>query len=176
MKMLRKEDLSRIGFVNKSSGFKGNLSCIIEIARPEKILNRKFLFILLEGLPVPFAIENMELNGSELIVKFEDIDSEQQAKKLSRKEIYADKQRQKKKNDLLSWKDLAGFVVVDENHGEAGLIEDVMEYPMQMIAKCRLNDKEFMFPLNEDIVIDIDEEGKIVYVDLPDGLLDLYME
>jgi len=176
MKMLRKEELTRIGFVNKSSGFKGNLSCIIEIARPEKILSRKFLFILLEGLPVPFAVEHMEMNGSEFIVKFENVDSELQAKKLTRKEIYADKQPEKKKNDLLNWKDLAGFSVVDENHGDAGRIEEVLEYPMQMIAKCRLNEKEFMFPLNDDIVTDIDEDGKIVYVDLPDGLLDLYME
>jgi 16S rRNA processing protein RimM len=174
MKMLRKENLSRIGFVNKSSGFKGNLHCIIEIAHPEKILNNKFLFLILEGLPVPFAIEEMELNGSELIVKFEDVDSETEARKLSRKELYAEKQRHKKKNELLSWKDLVGFSVVDENHGDSGKIEEVLEYPQQMIARCIFNGKEFMFPLIDDIVIDINEEEKIVYVELPNGLLEIY--
>ncbi len=174
--MLRKEDLSRIGFVNKSSGFKGSLSCILDIARPEKILNRKFLFILLEGLPVPFAVETMEVNGNELIVKFEDVDTEQQAKKLTRKEIFADKQPKKKKNDLLSWKDLAGFSVVDETHGETGEIVEVMEYPMQMIARCSSNGMEFLFPLNDEIIIDIDEKKKIVFVDLPEGLLSMYLD
>src|SRR4249920_3082627 len=106
MKILRKEDLKRIGFVNKTSGFNGNLSCISSIARPEKLLKRKFLFLILEGLPVPFAIETIEVNGEEVLVKFEDVDSELQAKKLLRKEIYAEKMHDKKKIDLLSWPDL----------------------------------------------------------------------
>ena len=84
--MLRKEDLSRIGFVNKTSGFKGSLSCITNIVRPEKLLKSKFLFLILEGLPVPFAIEKIELRGEEFIVKFEDVDSEENAKRLLRKE------------------------------------------------------------------------------------------
>jgi 16S rRNA processing protein RimM len=174
--MIRKEDLTRIGFVNKSYGFKGSLNCIIEIAHPEKLLRRKFLFLILEGLPVPFAVQEMEIDGNEMFVKFEDVDSEIEARKLSRKEIYADRQKQKKKNDLMSWKDLSGFSVVDDTIGELGLIEEVMELPMQFIARCKQEEKEFMFPLNDDFILEIDEVEKIVFVDLPEGLLDVYLK
>ena len=176
MKTLRKEDLSRIGFVNKTSGFKGNISCMIDIARPEKLLKNKFFFILLEGLPVPYATEKIEMKGDDLIIKFEDVDTEEQAKKLLRKEIYAEKFKGKKKNDLLSWKDLVDYMAIDTISGEIGLISEVLEYPKQMIAKCLVDGKEILFPLNDDIIVDIDDEKKIVFVELPEGLLDIYLK
>ncbi len=176
MKILRKEDLKRIGFVNKTSGFKGNLSCVTDIARSEKLLKSKFFFLILEGLPVPFAVETLEIKGDELIVKFEDVDSEQQAKKLLRKEIFADILLGKKKKDLKSWKDLVNYTAIDNISGEIGIITEVYEYPMQMIAKCLVDGKEILFPLNDDIVLEIDEDEKKVFVELPEGLLDVYLK
>ena len=176
MKILRKEDLTRIGFVNKTSGFNGNLSCIINIARPEKLLKGKFFFLILEGLPVPFAFEKIEMKGEELIVKFVDVDTEEQAKKLLRKEVYAEKFKGKKKNDLISWKDLVDYTAIDNISGEIGIISEVLEYPKQMIAKCLVDGKEILFPLNDEIVVEIDDEEKKVFVELPEGLLDVYLK
>ena len=175
MKILRKEDLVKVGFVNKTSGFKGNVSCITEINKPEKLYRSKFLFLILEGLPVPFAVETIEVKGNELIIKFEDVDSEQVAKKLLRKEIYADKFKEGKKIDLISWNGLLDYTVIDTTSGVIGKIEEVLEFPMQIIAKCLVNGKEVLFPLNDEIVIEIDEEEKKVFVDLPDGLLNVYL-
>ena len=174
MKILRKEDLTHIGLVNKVSGFNGNLSCTIVIARPEKLLKNKFFFLILEGLPVPFAVEKMEMKGEELIVKFADVDSEQAAKKLLRKEIFVEKMQGKKKNDLLNWKDLVNYTAIDNNNGEIGIIKEVLDYPMQMIARCMDNDNEILFPLNDDIVLEIDDTEKKIFINLPDGLLDIY--
>jgi 16S rRNA processing protein RimM len=32
-----------------------------------------------------------------------------------------------------------------------------------------------MFPLNDDLIVEIDEEAGILKVDLPEGLIDLYV-
>lgn len=173
--MLKKEDLTRIGFVNKTVGFKGELSCITDISRPEKLLKADFLFLILEGLPVPFAVEEMEIRGNDILVKFEDIDSEISAKKLLRKEIYSQKLKGKASAEVISWKSLVDFTVTDTVHGELGKIFEVMEFPMQYIAKCMYRDKEILFPLNDDIVIEINEDEKRIQVELPDGLLDVYL-
>lgn len=130
---------------------------------------------MLEGLPVPFSIEEIEQRGNDLLVKFVDVESEADAKKLLRKEIYTEKQRAQKKSDILSWFDLKGYMAIDEDAGELGVIIEVMELPQQMIAKCIFNGKEILFPLNEDIIIDINEKENILYVKLPDGLIDIYM-
>ena len=176
MKILSKENLTRIGFVNKTTGFKGKLSCVTDIARPEKLLQSKFFFLILEGLPVPFAIEEIEMKGDDIIVKFEDVDSEEQAKKLLRKEIFADKLKGKNKQDLISWKDLIGYAANDASFGKIGIIEDVFEYPMHTIAKTSLNGVEILFPLNDDVILEINDDEKIVFIDLPEGLLDIYLK
>ena len=146
------------------------------LAHPEKLLKQKFLFVIIDGLPVPFCVQEMELRGEEeIIVKFEDVDSEIEARKLSQKKLFAEKIRATKKEDIVSWNDLTGFTIIDSTDGDLGIITEVIEYPMQMIAKCIVKEKEVMFPLNDDIVTDIDENKKVVYVDLPEGLLEMYM-
>ena len=170
------KDLVQIGIINKVSGFKGKLSCIVNIAHPERLLKQKFLFVILEGLPVPFFVEEIEFKNDDLLVKFEDVETEADAKKLVRKEIFSERIKVQKKKDVLTWNDLKGYNVIDEVHGELGIIEDVQEFPKQMIAKCMMNEKEILFPLNDEIVVEIDDDQKIVYVDLPDGLLDIYLE
>jgi 16S rRNA processing protein RimM len=175
MKFLEKKNLTSIGRINKVSGFKGEVSCLVTLAHPEKLLKHKFLFVLIEGLPVPFLVQSIEFKGDDLIVKFEDVDNEIQAKKLSQKELFAEKIRATKKNEIITWNDLTGYKVIDENHGELGTIEEVLEYPMQMIARCTFKEQEIMFPLNDDIVIEIDDAKNIVHVDLPEGLLDVYL-
>lgn len=173
--LLDKKSLSPIGKVNKAVGFKGELSCLVTLAHPEKLLKHKFLFVIIDGLPVPFLIQEIEIRGEEeIMVKFEDVDSELSARKLSQKKIFAEKIRPIKKEDVVSWNDLTGYNVVDSADGVLGIITEVVEYPMQMIAKCMVKDKEVMFPLNDDIVTDIDETKKVVYVDLPEGLLEMY--
>ncbi len=176
MIFLDKKKLTPIGQVNKAIGFKGELSCLVTLAHPEKLLKHKFLFVIIDGLPVPFKIEQIEIRGEEeIVVKFEDVDSELEARKLSQKKLFAEKIRAAKKEDIVSWNDLTGFNVVDSVDGELGIITEVIEYPMQMIAKCIVKEKEVMFPLNDEIVTDIDAKKKVVYVDLPEGLLEMYI-
>jgi len=174
MKRLRKEDLTRIGIIRKSSGYKGAVICQLDV-ESKKISKKKFFFVLLEGFPVPFEVEEAEFGEYEMKVKFFDLDSEDQARKIVQKEIFAEKFSEKKKNKIESWTDLVNFLAEDETYGELGIITNVVEYPQQMIAHCMVKKKEVLFPLNEEIVVNIDYEKRIVVVDLPEGLLDLYL-
>ena len=76
----------------------------------------------------------------------------------------------------MSWKDLIHYTAFDAEYGEIGIIQEVLEYPMQMLAKCLVNGKEVLFPLNDEMVTDINAEDKIVFVELPEGLLDVYLK
>jgi 16S rRNA processing protein RimM len=56
-----------------------------------------------------------------------------------------------------------------------GEIIEINEYPQQFVATVSYRNKEVMFPLNEDMIIEIDEDEGTLLVDLPDGLLDIYL-
>lgn len=57
-----------------------------------------------------------------------------------------------------------------------GEILEVKEYPQQFLATVNYKETEVLIPLNEAFILEIDMDKKVVKFDLPEGLLELYME
>lgn len=103
-----------------------------------------FVFVQRDGLFVPFrSSEIAALMGEEIWVKRTDIAEED--------------------DDLLTWQDLVGYNVMDEDK-EIGVIADIDESTINTLAT--LEDGR-MIPLHEDFITEIDEEAKILHVNLP---------
>lgn len=168
--------LTRIGFVSKPHGFKGELVFAIENGTPEEYVDADFFWIELEGNPVPFFIEEIKITGSGMIVKLDDINTEAEARKISGKKIFADDVLIASMEEEISWESLIGYMIFDEAHGQLGLLERIEEYPQQIMAHCNVNGKEVLFPLHDDLITDIDDEKKELHLRLPDGLIDLYLK
>jgi 16S rRNA processing protein RimM len=58
---------------------------------------------------------------------------------------------------------------------ELGEIEEVIEQPMQVLAKLTIQNKEVLIPLHSETLKKVDKKHKRVYVELPEGLLDIYL-
>lgn len=175
MKEITKDNLQYVGFVRKVSGFHGGLMLAIENGADEHYEAVKFFFIELEGKPVPFAVEEIILKRQDFIVKFEDVNDVETAKKLLNKKVFVEKDVVAEIEVAASWSDIVGYTVIDNSAGNLGVIEGVEEYPQQWLARCIVKGKEVLFPLNEDTVTEIDDEQKTVYLELPEGLIDLYL-
>jgi len=171
------KDHFRIGTVSKTKGLKGELQLYIDFDGAENI-NIKSLFLDIAGKLVPFFVESIKYGPKNVAYLYlEDIDTIEKAANLTKKDIYlSNKQKPKKKKDEFTLKDLKGFLVVDENEGELGIIEAIHEYPQQMIAAVTYQGAEVLFPLNEETIKGIDVVKETLLVDLPDGLLDIYLD
>jgi len=77
-------------------------------------------------------------------------------------------------DDDFSYMDLKGYIATDRTHGELGEIIEVNEYPQQFVATVHYKFTDVLFPLNEDIIVEIDEDEGTILLDLPDGLLEIY--
>lgn len=111
-----------------------------------------FVFVLRDGLFVPFKTENIsELIGEEGFLLRRDLQEEEDGQ--------------------LTWQDLVGYTVLDEGtEGEwttIGVIEAVDESTINTLAT--LEDGRMM-PLHEDFILDIDEEQRVLRVHLPFAL------
>ena len=148
----------------------------IEKGNPEDFTDTDFFWIDLEGNPVPFFVEEIKVNGSGMIVKLEDVNTEAEARIISGKKISVDQATTDSVEDEITWDSLIGYTVFDEAHGKLGILEGIEEYPQQIIARCIVNEKEVLFPLHEDLISAIDDEKKELHLHLPDGLLDLYLK
>jgi 16S rRNA processing protein RimM len=174
---MKTEDCFRIGSILKTKGLKGEMQLYVDFEGVEKIKITS-LFIDLAGKLVPYFVTSIKyLQKSQAYLFLEDIDTIEKASALVKKDLYLpNKLKPKKKKDEFTLKDVKGFIAVDETYGELGEILDIVEYPQQLIASVLYKNKEVLFPLNVDIIKGIDVEGGEIYIALPDGLLDVYLE
>ncbi|MGI4020112.1 MAG: ribosome maturation factor RimM [Janthinobacterium lividum] len=171
------EDCFRLGTVTKTRGLKGELQVFIAFDEPEK-LKFNSLFIELCGKLVPYFVTLFKLPMKNVAyLQLEDVNTIEKAALLVKKDIYLpNKIKPKKKKSEFGLKDLIQFIAVDVNEGELGEIIEIHEFPQQLIATVSYKNQDVLFPLNESIIKSIDVVKGIVLVDLPEGLLDVYLE
>jgi len=173
---MRQEEAFYIGYITKTKGLKGEVQVYFEYDEPE-LLDLEVLFAEINGKMVPFftSVYKLHTNNTGNFY-FDDIDHIDKAQPLIRKRIYLplDKMPDREEEDF-HYNDLKGFLVTDKNHGELGEIIEVNEYPQQFVATVHVKFTDVLFPLNEDIILEIDEDAGTVLVELPEGLLDIYL-
>ncbi len=103
-----------------------------------------FVFVKRDGLFVPFRSEQIaELVGEEGFVLRSDVQDEG--------------------DGTLSWQDLVGYTIEDEGK-VVGKIAQVDESTINTLAVL---EDERMIPLHEDFIVEIDEDARILRVNLP---------
>lgn len=168
-------DYFSIGYVSKTRGLKGELQIYLEIENPQDYKNMESLFLEINQKPVPFFIDKLLLQKNIMYVYLEGIDHIDKANSYVGKGAYVLTKNKPKNTNDNSHKSLIGFTVVDEQLGELGQINSIQELPSQLIANMVYQNKEVLFPLNDQFVTSINKKNKIINVDLPDGLIDLYL-
>lgn len=170
-------DAFYIGYVTKTRGLKGELQLFFEF---EDYLDLDFdvLFLEVNKKLVPYFVDSIKLQkNSTAYLNLEDVDHIDKAQPLVKKKAYLPNDKMPVRDaDDFRYSDLIGFLVIDEHEGEIGHITAVQELPQQFMATVDFNGQELLFPLNEDLILDIDAEEQIIEVELPEGLVDLYRE
>jgi 16S rRNA processing protein RimM len=172
---MTKGKFTKIGFINKLQGYKGEVQCIIERGYVDDYADEEFLFVMLDGIPVPFAVEEIKDKRGAAVIKFENVNNEGHAKRFVDAEVFVEK-RSKKNIEEPNWETLAGYEVIDKTHGSLGVIKSIEEYPQQLIATVIIKEKEVLIPLNEDFLERVEDAEKKLYLNLPVGLIELYLE
>ncbi|MES2417600.1 MAG: ribosome maturation factor RimM [Bacteroidota bacterium] len=174
---MNKEEAFYIGYITKTKGLKGEVQLYFEFDDYED-LDLEVLFADMNGKMVPFFVASHKLYpNSTGLFYFDDIDHIDKAQALVKKKMYLPLSKMPVRDeDDFTYEDLKGFLVFDETHGELGEIIAINEYPQQFVATMLYKEKEILFPLNEDMIVEIDDEEKTLLVDLPEGLLDIYLE
>jgi 16S rRNA processing protein RimM len=129
---------------------------------------------------IPYIIETFEeIKRKEYLVKFEDVNTKEFAEKLVKKEVFITENLFEKwitedeYNTSFSY--IIGFNLLNEKQELIGKIEDVIDLTSHEIAQVFVNSKEVLVPLQESLILEIDEEKKQVVMNIPEGLLEIYL-
>ncbi|GAA4781994.1 ribosome maturation factor RimM [Olivibacter ginsenosidimutans] len=170
-------DCFYIGYISKTRGLKGEIQVYFEFLDYEA-LDFDVVFLELDKKLVPFFVRSFKLQSNRTgYFYLEDMDHIDQAKSLVGKQLYlANEKMPERDPDTFYITDLKGYQVFDQTYGNLGEIIAINEFPQQDIAVVCYKSKELLFPLSDDFIVEIDEESRVLKVDLPEGLIVLYSE
>jgi 16S rRNA processing protein RimM len=162
------------GEVLKTFGAKGELVIRFDRNSPENVDLKAPVFILIDGLPAPFYFKSFERSGNKVKVIFENMESEDLASELVGKRFSSGETNVLKSSVARGTPELAyliSFSVYDKNLGKIGIITDFYDYPGNPCFEVLNGDKQFLIPVNENIILEINTTDKILITDLPEGLI-----
>jgi 16S rRNA processing protein RimM len=170
--MIKKDEIFPIGQIGKPHGVKGELSFSFttDVFEREKC---KFFILEREHILVPFFIQEYRFKGPNSgFIKFEDVDTEEDARELSNLTIYLQKRYlEEVKGNVTDIHFYEGFEVVDNEKGSLGKITGINNNTANMLFE--LAGRNLLIPVSEEYITSIDHKNRIIYMNLPEGLLDL---
>jgi 16S rRNA processing protein RimM len=174
---MNKDDAFFLGRMAKTHGLKGDLSATFDNYNPEDYITTKTLFLEIGNALVPYFIEKFRSHQNKGFIKFEEVDSIEEAKKLMQASIYVPKSELPELDEEeFYFHELIGFQVTDTELGELGEVIEVYDFKNHSVLSVDYKGKEVMIPMHEDVMQETDFDKKEVIVQTPEGLLDVYME
>jgi 16S rRNA processing protein RimM len=172
--MINKDNCILLGTLTKPHGTRGSLVVRFSGLKAEDIKKRGLVFVEIDGLPVPFFIESFQEKTDEtVILKIEGIDTENKAREFLGYPVYVMKDQVKVKTSSGKIRDIRGYQVIDTHLGYIGLAEVVVEMAKNPLLSVINGDKEFLVPVHEDIILEINDKEKVIRIDAPEGLFEL---
>ena len=172
--MIKKEEIYKIGMFNKPHGIHGEL----QFSFTDDIFDRvdcDYFICQFDGIFVPFFIEEYRFRSdSTALVKLEKIDTAERARMFTNVDVYFPmKYAEVEEDSDLSWNFFVGFRIEDVNHGLLGEIAEVDTTTVNTLFVIDREEEELLIPAQEEFIVEIDQQQRIITVDLPEGLLNL---
>lgn len=174
---MTKEECFYLGKIVGKFSFKGEVLIKLDTDEPELYTEMESVFLEYNENLVPFFIEKSSLQKSTLLrVKFEDIDTEEDAEDIIGCETYLPLSLLPELDeDQFYFHEIIGFEVEDAAHGNIGTIVSVNDSTAQPLFEIKNGDKEILIPMNDEFIEKVDKKNKTIYLNTPEGLVDLYL-
>lgn len=174
---MRKEDCFYLGKIVSKYSFKGEVLVKLDTDEPEIYENMESVFVSLGNNLVPFFIDRCRLHKSALLrIDFEEVKDESTADKIIGSELYLPLEMLPPlSGNKFYFHEVIGFTLMDEIHGDIGIINAVNDSASQELFEVEKNGKELLIPVSDDIIKKVDRESKTIHVKTPEGLVSLYL-
>lgn len=164
-----------IGKALKSHGTSGQLRLMIEDQFKGYIREGSFLFIEHNGVKVPYKVISKE-DGAHFVISLDDVTDKKESDKLSGLNLWIpldtvkSRHQRSPRNIKDKWNE---YRILDEESSSVYDIIRVEEYPQQLMAVIKIEEKEILIPLSDQLISSIDKANKMIRMTIPEGLMDL---
>jgi 16S rRNA processing protein RimM len=157
-------------------GLKGELVLKHELGKKSSLKDVKAIFIEdKKNSFLPWFVESTKIKSdNETYLKLEGLETRETAAKLVQKEAWVTEDDFKRLSAKSAPANLLGYTIINNKERLSEVLE-VIEQPHQLLCRIVLNEKEVLIPVNVGFLKKIDHKKKEVLVELPDGLIDIYL-
>jgi 16S rRNA processing protein RimM len=170
-------DYVHIGKIVAPHGVAGQIILEHALGKPIHFKGIDALFVEKnEGSFIPYFIQSATAKTDTIThLQMEGIQSREATSVLMSKKVWLPQDAFQKLVDKSSPLALLGYQVQQDGQ-DLGIIQEVIEQPHQLMVTILYKGQEAYIPLHEESLLGVDHSKKLVLVNLPDGLLDLYTE
>ena len=171
--MIAQDSLTDVGVFGKPVGYRGGILLLTD--RDADIREDVFVFVVEDGLPVPWHIVEACRKGDGYLVRIKDVDALEDAARFTGSRVFvtADMLSEPTGDGEIFYEDLVGYAISD-GKDILGVIVDVDDSTTNVIFDVeRPGGERFLVPAADDFIELIDQTKKEIVMILPDGLIDL---
>ncbi|KDN54189.1 ribosome maturation factor RimM [Flavobacterium seoulense] len=174
---MRKEDCFYLGKIAKKFSFKGEILAYLDTDEPELYENLESVFVERNKHLVPFFIESSSMHKNDFLrMRFEDVTTEEEAEALLGSDLYLPlKMLPKLSGNKFYFHEVIGFEVEDKRLGIVGEIQSINDTTAQPLFEVLKDGTEILIPMIDHFLIKVDRENKKIIMDLPEGLVEMYL-
>ncbi len=171
-----KESCYLLGYVVKTHGLKGEISVFLDVDYPQDYDELDSVFVETKGQLIPYIVTKINIQQKgKAIVKLETIDNIDVAQTLVGSSLYLPE-------DVLDdledggfyYHQIMGYTIVDKTLGKLGQVRTIYTPNAQDLIAMDYEGNEILIPIVDEIVDKANHESREIYVNLPEGLLEIY--
>ena len=169
--MIRREEVYKIGRLGKVHGIKGEISFLFDDDVFDRV-DADYLILEIDGILVPFFIEEYRFKtDSNVLMKFDGIDTQERARELTGCVVYFPRALAENDEENLSWAEMIGYSLMDaqtgQNIGNIAAVDDTTINILFELEDGRL------IPASEELITNINIQKHQIEINLPEGILEL---
>ena len=166
----------KIGKLVAVHGLTGELLLKHELGKKTSLKGLQAIFIEeKKNSFLPWFIESTKIKSeNEIYLKLEGVNTREAAIKLTQKQIWVQEVDFKKFAAKSAPASLLGYTIINDKE-PLGEILELIEQPHQLLCRLEIKGKEVLIPLHEATLKKVNHTKKEVQVELPDGLLEIYL-
>ncbi len=172
---MKKEDCYYLGKITRTHGLAGNVILKLDTDQPEFYNKLEGIFLEINGLLTPFFVEKQQWSkDNSKIISFKNA-SLQMAEQTVGKNVFLPLSTLPElKENQFYYHEVVGFEIKDENGNSCGTIKEINDQTAQHYFILNLNGKEVIIPIIKDWILEVNRNEKLIKMQLPDGLLEVF--
>lgn len=175
---MEKSHCFELGYIERSHGVDGAFVAVFDVDQPMHYAQIESLFIEQGAQLVPYLVSRISsAKGNRFVLSVQGVTTEAGAYALKGHTLFLPESALPSlKSNQFYFHELVGCRVEDAALGLLGIITEIFSLPNQTLMAMNWQESEVLIPVHDDIVKQLDRDNKVVKTNLPEGLLEVYLQ